>query len=233
MVGLLHRIIQFFTGWTSRNKDAAEETALETNLRQAVDEMESELNTAIQASAEAMRHLNRMQASYREHEAQSAEWKQKALNALNAGDEMSAKQALVRKKAYDKQMASAAVDLESAAEVQAKIEAEVNRIRAEILAAKRRAETLIARQRTAKAQKTAVRILTDGSKEDRALDSLERLEDRVARDEAIAKAVTRVHSDLADKGGAPLKIAFDSPDATDFDAELEALKAELKAKQST
>ena len=225
MSGLFNRLSRIFKGKAHQGVDMLEDATFDTTLMQTIREMEEELNTVIKASAEAMSNHNRLEAEYEKYREQSAEWKRKAVKALEANNESLAKKALVKKGECDRQVDSMATAVTDAAAVRTKLKSQVDMLRSKIAEGKRTAATLIARKNAANAQKKVAKALAGVSEGDNAFQSLERFEETVAREEALAKA----YDDMADTEDVALKKEFENLDITDADKELDALKAELAA----
>ena len=79
--------------------------------------MKTELNNVVRASAMAMSNYNQLDAEYQKYVKQSQEWKARAGQALDAGNEDLARKALAGKAECDKQIESmqTAVDTARAA----------------------------------------------------------------------------------------------------------------------
>ena len=223
MSGLFNRLSRVFKGKAHQGVDMLEDATFETTLKQTIRDMETELNQVIKASAEAMSNHNRLVAEYERNQESALDWKQKAVKALEAGNEPLAKKALAKKGECDRLAKSMERSVADAAEVRTKLKTQVDMLRNKIAEAKRTSATLIARKNAASAQKKVAKALAGISEGDNAFQSLQRFEETVAREEAIAKA----YDDMADTEDAELKKAFEELDMTDVDADLEALKAEL------
>ncbi len=223
MSGLFNRLSRVFKGKAHQGMDVLEDATFETTLKQTIRDMETELNNVIKASAEAMSNHNRLVAEYEKNKDAAADWKQKAVKALEAGNEALAKKALAKKGECDRLAQSMEKGVADADAVRAKLKSQVDMLRNKIAEARRTSATLIARKNAANAQKKVAKALAGVSEGDNAFQSLQRFEDTVAREEALAKA----YDDMADTEDVELQKAFEKLDMTDADAELEALKAEL------
>src|SRR5438270_3679683 len=93
---------------------AIEDATFESTVRQTVADMKTELNNVVRASAMAMSNYNQLDAEYQKYVKQSQEWKDRAGQALDAGNEDLAKKALAKKAECDKQVASMQAAIESA-----------------------------------------------------------------------------------------------------------------------
>src|SRR5579862_8855254 len=93
-------------GTANQGVDAVEDATFETTVKQTVADMKTELNKVVQASAMALSEYNRLDAEYQKYTRQSQEWKDRAGQALDAGNEDLARKALAKKSECDKQLAS-------------------------------------------------------------------------------------------------------------------------------
>ena len=101
-------------GQANEAVSALEDANFETTVKQTVADMKTELNNVVRASAMAMSNYNQLDAEYQKYVKQSAEWKARAGQALDAGNEELAKKALAKKAESDKQVASMQAAIESA-----------------------------------------------------------------------------------------------------------------------
>src|SRR5690349_23450861 len=93
-------------GQANQGMDAIEDATFEATVKQTVADMKTELNKVVQASASAMSNYNRLEAEYDKYVRQGQEWKDRAGQALDAGNEDLAKKALAKKSECDRQTAS-------------------------------------------------------------------------------------------------------------------------------
>src|SRR5919206_3348578 len=111
---LFGRVGRVARGVANQSVDALEDATFESTVKQTVADMKSELNKVVQASAVAMSNYNRLDAEYQKYVRQSDEWKSRAGQALDAGNEDLAKKALAKKTECDRQGASVQTALTSA-----------------------------------------------------------------------------------------------------------------------
>ena len=74
-------------GQANQGMDVIEDATFEATVKQTVADMKTELNKVVQASASAMSNYNRLDAEYQKYVRQSEEWKTRAGQALDAGNE--------------------------------------------------------------------------------------------------------------------------------------------------
>jgi phage shock protein A len=154
---------------------------------------------------------------------QSAEWKDRAGLALDAGNEDLAKKALAKKAESDKQVASLQAAVESARQASESLKNQVAELKHKIEEGERTATTLVARKNAAMAQRKVSEALAGVGKADNAFAALSHFEETVAKEEATAKAFDQLASTGKDAG---LEAEFAQLQGHTVDAELEALKRE-------
>lgn len=204
---------------------ALEDANFESTVRQTVADMKTELNNVVRASAMAMSNYNQLDAEYQKYVKQSAEWKARAGQALDAGNEDLAKKALAKKAESDKQVVSMQAAIESAQTASASLKSQVAELKHKIDDGERTATTLVARKNAAMAQQKVSEALAGVGKADNAFATLSNFEKSVAKQEATAKAFGELASAGKDDG---LEAEFAQLGSHSVDAELEALKLERR-----
>ena len=210
-------------GQANQGMGAIEDATFEATVRQTVADMKTELNNVVRASASAMSNYNQLDAEYQKYVKQSQEWKDRAGQALDAGNEDLAKKALARKAESDKQVASLQTAVEQAQKASDSLKNQVGELKHKIDEGERTATTLVARKNAAMAQRKVSEALAGVGKADNAFAQLSHFEESVAKEEATAKAFDQ----LASAGKDPdLEAEFARLGGHSVDAELEALKRE-------
>jgi phage shock protein A len=156
--------------------------------------MRAELNKVVQASAVAMSNYNRLDAEYQKYVRQSQEWKDRAGQALDAGNEDLARKALAKKADSDKQVASMQSAVESARQTSEKLKQQVLELKRKIEEGERTATTLVARKNAAAAQRKVAEAMSGVGNADNAFAALNRFEESVSKEEATAKAFDQLAS---------------------------------------
>src|SRR3569833_2343464 len=177
----------------------------------------------------AMSNFNRLDAEYQKYVRQSAEWKDRAGLALDAGNEDLAKKALAKKAESDKQVSSLQAAVESARQASESLKNQVAELKHKIEEGERTATTLVARKNAAMAQRKVSDALAGVGKADNAFAALSHFEESVAREEATAKAFDQLASAGKDTN---LEAEFAQLQGHTVDAELEALKRERQVSVS-
>src|ERR1700733_7386656 len=130
-----------------------EDAPFEATVRQTVADMKTELNKVVRASAMAMSNYNSLEAEYQKYVRQSQEWKDRAGQALDAGNEDLAKKALAKKAESDRQIASLQTAIDSARQASDSLKSQVPELKHKIEEGERTATTLVARKNAAMAQR--------------------------------------------------------------------------------
>ncbi len=216
------------TGRVARGKvndgiTAIEDANFDSTVRQTVADMKTELNNVVRSSAMAMSNYNQLDAEYQKYVRQSQEWKDRAGQALDAGNEELAKKALARKAESDKQIASLQTAIDSARKASDSLKAQVTDLKHKIEEGERTATTLVARKNAAMAQRKVSEALAGVGKADNAFATLSNFERSVAKEEATAKAFDQLANTGKDQD---LEAEFAQLQGHTVDAELEALKRE-------
>ena len=212
-------------GQANQGIGAIEDATFEATVRQTVADMKTELNNVVRASASAMSNYNQLDAEYQKYVKQSQEWKDRAGQALDAGNEELAKKALARKGESDKQVASLQAAVDSARQASDSLKGQVTDLKHKIDEGERTATTLVARKNAAMAQRKVSEALAGVGKADNAFATLSNFEKSVAKEEATAKAFGELASAGKDTA---LEDEFAQLQGHTVDAELEALKRERK-----
>jgi phage shock protein A len=172
-----------------------------------------------------MSNYNRLDAEYQKYVRQSQEWKDRAGQALDAGNEDLAKKALAKKSESDKQVASMQTAVESAQQSSEKLKQQVAELKRKIDEGERTAMTLVARKNAASAQRKVAEAMSGVGNADNAFSQLNRFEQSVSKEEATAKAFDQLASTGKDDD---LEAQFAALGGHSVDAELEALKQERR-----
>lgn len=150
-MGIFSRISDIFKANVNEALDAAEDP--EKMLKQMVLEMEESVNKATLAVANAIANEKGLQRKIEKEKALSADWQQKAMQALQAGREDLAKAALEKKAISDRNAADLIPIHEQAAATSVKMREQLDGLKHKLDEARSRQSTLIARSQAAKAQK--------------------------------------------------------------------------------
>ena len=211
-------------GQANQGMSAVEDATFEATVKQTVLDMRTELNKAVQASAQAMSNFNRLESEYDKYVRQSQDWKDRAGKALDAGNEDLAKKALAKKAESDRQVASLQTSVDQARAASDTLKQQVGELKRKIDEGERTATTLVARKNAASAQRKVAEALAGAGSANNAFAALGTFEESVAREEATAKAFNQI----AATGGEDheLETQFAQLEGHSVDDELAALKRE-------
>ncbi len=213
-------------GQANQGVDALEDATFEATVNQTVADMRNELNNVVRASAVAMSNYNRLDAEYQKYVRQAQDWKDRAGQALDAGNEDLAKKALAKKAECDRQIASMEQAVQAAQQTSEKLKGQVGELKRKIEEGERTATTLVARKNAAAAQRKVAEAMAGVGNADNAFAALNRFEDTVSKEEATAKAFDQLASTGTDED---LEKQFAELSGHGVDADLAALKAERQA----
>src|SRR5438445_9518566 len=191
---IFHRMGRVARGQANAGVDVLEDANFEATVRQTVADMKTELNNVVRASAMAMSNYNRMDSEYQKYVRQSQEWKDRAGQALDAGNEDLAKKALAKKAECDQQVNSMKTAVDAAQATSEKLKHQVGELKRKIEEGERTATTLVARKNAAAAQRKVAEAMAGVGTADNAFSALGKFEESVAREEATAQAFDQLAS---------------------------------------
>lgn len=193
----------------------------EKMIKQMVIEMEEAVNKATIAVGSAIANEKQLERQFNKQNAQMTDWQQKALQAVNAGRDDLARQALERKNTIQKNVG----DLErmhvEASTTATQLRGQLDQLKSKLDEARMRQSTLIARSQSAKAKKMIAQSFSGVGSD--AFSKFDKLEAKVEKTEAEADAFAQLageNTSLDDQFRALGTGAV-------VDDELEAMKAQL------
>lgn len=198
-MGIFDRISDIFKANVNDALDKAEDP--EKMLKQMVIEMEESVNKTTLAVASAIANEKTLERKLIKARAESADWEQKAIQAVNANREDLAKAALQKKAVVDRNV----TDLEpihvSAKATSEKMRTQLDALKNKLEEARSRQSTLIARSQAAKAQKQIAQsfsgIGSDAfSKFDKFEGKIEKLEGEAEAFEQLGGTDTRLEDEF-------------------------------------
>ena len=189
-------------------------------LQQAVIEMQENLVQLRQGVAQAIATQKRTERQAAAAQSTSEEWYGRAQLALKQGNEVLAREALTKRKAYQETATALSSQTEQQNDVVARLKKDMRSLELKISEAKTKKDMYIARARSAEAS-VRLQDLLDTSSPTSSLNAFERMEDKVLQIEAQSEAIAQLGSD-------DLQKQFDSLEsAGDIDAELAAMKGQV------
>jgi phage shock protein A len=171
----------------------------EKMLNQVLLDMQQQLVEAKKQVAVAIADEKRLQKQAENEAEKSKEWERKAMMAVRAGDDVLAKEALVRKQEHDNiasqyqqqwMAQKAAVD---------KLKDALRLLNNKIEEAKRKKNLLIARKKRAEAQKTIANTMS-GLSDTSAFETFDRMAQKIDQLEAEAEAGAEIAGELSGDG---------------------------------
>jgi len=222
-MGIFNRISTIFRSNANAALDKMEDP--EKILNQSILDMQTKLNDAKKQVAVAIADEKRLQKQYEDEAAKAQEWERKAMQAVNAGRDDLATQALARKEEYDRNAAEFQKQWQLQKAGTDKIRNKLKEMNNKIEEMKRQKNLLIAKNRRAEATKTISNTLA-GIDDSGASSAFERMKEKVEKNEAEAAATEELAMDYS--GGDDLEKEFKNLTPTPA-AQSDALAA-LKAK---
>ena len=198
----------------------------EKMLDLALSDMRSQYAKAREQVAGAIAQEKRLKRELQERQDNATEWEQKAMKALQAGDEELARIALGKQRDAEAEYQELATQHKKARSGVDAVKNALNNLDKKIEEGQRKKKILIARKKRADAQLTINETLSQLSTDDHGT-AFGRMEDKITQLESMADA----SEELAELGPgaqeAELEGRFKALDTGDTDKRLEALKAKL------
>ena len=191
-------------------------------IKQMVIEMEEAVNKATTATGAAIANFKRLERQNNQNTKLADNWEQKAIQAVNAGRDDLATQALAKKSHYLKAAQTLKSSLEQAKTSSDQMKQQLMQLKGKLDEARVKQNTLIARHEAAKAKKQIAQTMSGVG--GNAFANFDRFEKKIENVEAEADA----HAELAGET-TNLEDEFTALEHDDaaVDDELAALKAQL------
>jgi phage shock protein A len=218
-MSIFGRVTDIFKANINDLLDRAEDP--EKMIKQMVIEMEEAVNKATLAVGSAIANEKSLERQYNKQLAQTNDWQQKAIQAVNAGRDDLAKQALERKNVIQRNVGDMEKMLGEARTTSTQLRGQLDQLKSKLDEARMRQNTLIARSQAAKAKKQIAQSFAGVGSD--AFSKFDKLEQRVEKTEAEADAFAQLageNTSLDDQ----FKMLQSSSSADD---ELAALKSQL------
>jgi|HubBroStandDraft_6_1064221.scaffolds.fasta_scaffold05055_6 phage shock protein A len=214
---LIKRVNAILTAQLNEIVDTFEKP--ERMLKQAIREMETALERAVESTAKAIAAEKRLRRELTDCRGQAQSWQDRAVKCVDRNEDANARQALARKAEKEKLAESLGRQLVQSEESTARLRRQLETLRERLAEARRHLASLVARQRTAEARRQFVQALGHFDADIEAFRRFEELADRVDQTEAEVEA----QSELC---GAD----FEAPGRdSDVEADLQALKQQRAA----
>ena len=217
-MGIMDRLSRLLRANVNDMLDAAEDP--ERMLDQMLRDMETNISAARCQVAGMIAQEKELEADLREVRELSGEWQAKATRAVEAGKDDLAREALRRKKDTDESAGIYDQQLNTQSQTIERMKQQLQSLESKYQSTMSQRDTLIARQRRAKASQHVADTVSTFSPMDPTSD-LDRIERKIRGQEARAEATIEMQDESLDSQFAELD--YD----TDVEAELEALKSGL------
>ncbi len=199
----------------------------EKMIKQMVIEMEEAVNKATLAVGQAIANEKTLERQYNRQKNQAEEWQNKAVQAVQAGRDDLAKQALQRKATLGTNVSDLERMLTEARTSTGSLRTQLDQLKGKLDEARMRQNTLIARSQAAKAKKQVAQTFAGVGSD--AFSKFDKLEEKVEKTEAEAEAFAQLAGE-----NTSLDDEFKALETnTTADADLAALKAQLGMGQQT
>lgn len=215
-MGILDRVSTLMRANINDLIDRAEDP--EKVIRQLLADMQNQLvqvKTQVASSIGAQKLLHK---SYLDNQAKATEWERKAELAVERGQDDLAREALQRRNAFQASADGFREQHEEQAKQVESLKAALSSLESKIAEAQAKKDLLIARSRRAKAE-VAIRSTLNSMDPSSAMAGFERMEEKVAMQEARAAALGEMETDTLDQRFAMLE------DESEVDQQLAAMKA--------
>lgn len=183
-MSIFSRIADIFKANVNDALDKAEDP--EKMIKHMVIEMEESVSKATIAVGNAIANEKQLERKVENARKQSAEWQQKAVQAVGAGRDDLAKAALEKKSTFDRNVQDLLPAYTAAKETSTKMRAQLDTLKAKLDEARTREGTLIARSQAAKAQKQIAQSFSGVGSD--AFSKFDKFEAKVEKIEAQASA---------------------------------------------
>jgi len=220
-MGIVSRFVNVLRAYSNSFLDKAEDP--EKMLQQMITDLEEQKRQAKQQMTEALALQKRLERDTEKEQTEAGKWEQKAILAVQNGKDDLAKEALVRKKEherraleFEKQLAHHKQNADVLRDGYQKLEDKVDEI-------KRKKGLLLAKQKQAAAQEKIYQTIEGFGNSTGALDTIERMEDKIEEQQSRAEAYQEISMD-SDKEALERKFAELESSDPDLDVELLELK---------
>lgn len=193
----------------------------EKMVKQIIIDLQKDVRTSTEALGKAMASQRIAERQHEQAVRTSASWESKAKAALASGDTEMAKKALSYKVKADADVESTAQMLETITTQTEAIRDQVEALKSKLEEAKSRQAMLIARSQMAKTQKNLAQSM-GGMDASASLDKLNRMEEKIERQEAEASAFAEIAGTSSD-----MKSFEQLENDMKVDAELQRLMDEM------
>ena len=194
-------------------------------LDQTLLDMDAAYRKAKDQVARSVADQKRLEKSLADQRKQAAKWSERAVLAVEKGDDELAKEALRRKAEHTRQSSQFEHELEAHTNNVENLKGSLHELNAKIDEIRRKKNLLVSKQKRAVAQDTIYKTI-EGIQDAGAVDTINRMEEKIEEMSSLADARMELSGEFQ---GDQLEKKFDELDAgADMDAELLELKQQLK-----
>ena len=215
-MGIMDRLSRLIRANVNDMIDHAEDP--EKMIDQILRDMQSGMTTARAQVASMIAQEKELEADLTETRSLSGEWERKARRAVEAGKDDLAREALRRKRDNDENARVYAQQLQVQESTVAKLKSQLRQLESKYQTTMSQRDSLVARQRRAKAQQQVAQTLTVFSPMDPSSE-LDRMEGRIRSSEAHAAALVELGDESYDAQFRELE----------DDGDIEAMLSDLKS----
>jgi len=223
MAGFFARVSSVFKANANAALDSLEDP--EKMLDQMLREMDDQYRKAKSGVATAMAGEKSLKKEIDDNARQASEWESRAMAAVKEGKDDLAKKALARKKEHGSVVETLKPQWEASVQNCEKLKERLRDLDQKIQQARRKRSSIVARQKTAQAQKK-IQSAISGMDSSGAFDTFSRMEQKVGGLEARTDAELELSVDVE----SDLEKEFKALGDTEVDDDLAALKAKMEKK---
>ncbi|MFN0074309.1 MAG: PspA/IM30 family protein [Chloroflexota bacterium] len=192
----------------------------EKTINQLIIDMNNQLADVRKQVAGAIADENQLHDKFEDNQAKANDWEEKARLAVSKNEDELAKEALTRRNNFQQTADGFRAQWQEQSTQVAELKGALESLTAKVQEAETKRDLLIARSRRAKAE-SSIRETLQGIDKTSAVSDFERMDDRVSRQEAEAKALRQLETDDVEERFK--KLESDS----DVDAQLADLKSKM------
>ncbi len=192
----------------------------EKRMEAVVMEMQDNLLQLRQAVAQAIATQKRTQRQEAQAQLTVEEWYRRAQMALQQGNELLAREALTKRRAYQEQLSTLSTQIEQQKTLVDKLKQDMRTLELKIAEVKTKKDMYIARARSAEASYKLQEMLSGVSSSNQ-LNAFERMEEKVSQLEAQTETIALLDTDELQQRFASLE------SSNGIEAELTAMKGQL------
>ncbi len=192
-MGIISRFTNVIRAYSNAALDKAEDP--EKMINQMLTDLETKKRQAKVQVTEALAQQKRLERDVEQEKAEAQKWEQKAILAVQNGKDDLAKEALVRKKDHDSRVQGLEEQLAIHQQSTDALRNGYQQMDDKIEEIKRKKSLLVAKQKTAEAQEQIYQTIQGFGDTSGALDTIERMEEKVDNMQARAEAMQEISLD--------------------------------------